>query len=149
MVDLGLTTKAINAKKFQVFIGSSAGNEWKLVQNATVMLSHPVFREPTTGGTVVTYTGAPDHSISGTMLFTTDEWGTATYGLSALLAVATSGSNQGEVPKNEWAVKFVDIASATTTITFNNAKLSSVNISKSAEGAVKADITVVCPDEPA
>jgi hypothetical protein len=116
MADLGLTTKAINAKKFQVFIGSSAGNEWKLVQNATVMLSHPVFREPTTGGTVVTYTGAPDHSISGTMLFTTDEWGTATYGLSALLAVATSGSNQGEVPKNEWAVKFVDIANATAVV---------------------------------
>ncbi len=47
------------------------------------------------------------------------------------------------------SVKVVDIANATRTITFNNAKLSSVNISKSAEGAVKADITVVCPDEPA
>ena len=66
MGDLGLTAQAVNAKQLQVFIGS-ASNEWKLVQNARVLISHPVFREPTTGGTVVTYTGAPDHSISGSL----------------------------------------------------------------------------------
>ena len=150
MADLGLTAQAVNAKKFQVFIGS-ASNEWKLIQNARVMISHPVFREPTTGGTVVTYTGAPDHSISGTMLFTSDEWDPQTAGGSAttndfksLLTV----NAQGEVPKNSWLIKFVDAANNTTTLTFANVKLSSVDISKSVEGAVKADITLVCPDEP-
>ena len=71
MADLGVVTQAVNAKQMQLYIGAaSANNEWKLVQNARVMISHPIFREPTTGGGVVTYTGAPDHSISGSLLFT-------------------------------------------------------------------------------
>ena len=140
MVDLGQTGEAINAKKFQVYVGSS--NEWKLLQNARVMLSHPVFREPTTGGTIVTYTGAADNTLSGTLLFTTDEWDTATHGLSALLTVTAA---TGEVPTSTWVVKFVDAASVTTTLTFANAKLTVADISKSVEGAVKVDITVVCP----
>ncbi len=71
MVNLGDTAKAINAKKFQVFIGSSAGNEWKLVQNATVMLSHPVFREPTTGNYLIRSGGIPQVStpLSGSTEF--------------------------------------------------------------------------------
>ena len=73
MADLGLTAQAVNAKKMQLYIGSAGtNNEWKLVQNARVLISHPVFREPTTGGGVVTYTGAPDHSISGSLLFTSE-----------------------------------------------------------------------------
>jgi|TARA_R110000824_G_scaffold75597_1_gene191724 hypothetical protein len=150
MADLGLTAQAVNAKKMQVFVGSNAGtadNEWKLLQNSRVMISHPVFREPTTGGTVVTYTGAPDHSISGSMLFTSDEWVSSTaaaYDFKSLLTV----DSQGEVPKTEWAIKFIDIANTTTTLTFNDVKLTSIDISKSAEGAVKADITLVCPNEP-
>ncbi len=35
-----------------------------------------------------------------------------------------------------------------STLTFTNCKLSVVDISKSVEGAVKADITVICPGEP-
>ena len=70
----------------QVFIGADASagtavtNEWKLVQNARVLISHPIFREPTTSGGVATYTGAPDNTISGTLLFTRDEWDDATNG---------------------------------------------------------------------
>ena len=142
MGDLGLTAQAVNAKQLQVFIGS-ASNEWKLVQNARVLISHPVFREPTTGGTVVTYTGAPDHSISGSLLFTRDEWNDSTNGFANLIAITN-----GEVEKNSWLVKFTDVSAGATTLTFTNSKLSVVDISKSAEGAVKADITVVCPDEP-
>ena len=70
------TGKEVNAKKMQIFIGSTS-NEWKLVQNARVLVSKPIFREPTTGGDVVTFTGAPDNSISGTLLFTYEEWTTA------------------------------------------------------------------------
>ena len=142
MGDLGLTAQAVNAKQLQVFIGS-ASNEWKLVQNARVLISHPVFREPTTGGGVVTYTGAPDHSISGSLLFTRDEWNDGTNGFANLIAITN-----GEVEKNSWLVKFTDVSAGATTLTFTNSKLSVVDISKSAEGAVKADITVVCPDEP-
>jgi hypothetical protein len=153
------TGKEVNSKKFQVFIGSTS-NEWKLIQNARVTISHPIFREPTTSGGVVTFTGAPDNSISGTLLFTHDEWTTAnsagatnTSGLKALLTVATDGFGNittGEVPFKTWVIKFtsLDAAASETTLTFANCKLSVADISKSVEGAVKVDISVVCPDDP-
>ena len=148
------TGKEVNSKKMQVYIGSTS-NEWKLIQNARVLISHPIFREPTTGGTVVTYTGAPDNSISGTLLFTTDEWTTAnstspaaTTGTSGLKALLTVQSNS-EILSKTWLVKFtaVDAASTNTTLTFENCKLSVADISKSVEGGVKVDITVVCPGD--
>jgi hypothetical protein len=145
-MSLGTAGQEVNAKKFQVFIGTDSTNEWALIQNARVLVSHPIFREPTTNGGVVTYTGAPDNSISGTVLFTRDSWNTATNGFNALLAVAN-----GEVSGKTWNVKFTDVTqtSAIVRLTFTNCKLSSVDISKSVEGAVKADIQIVCPGEPA
>ena len=142
------TGKEVNSKKFQVFIGSTS-NEWKLVQNARVTVSHPIFREPTTNGGVVTYTGAPDNSISGTVLFTKDEWSTSTIGFGALIGGA-NGNNIIEVPTSSWNVKFTDVSGSSSVVrlTFANCKLSSVDISKSVEGAVKADIQIVCPGEP-
>ena len=150
------TGKEVNAKKMQIFIGSSGGvtgSEWKLVQNARVLVSKPIFREPTTGGDVVTFTGAPDNSISGTLLFTYDEWTTAnasgatnTSGLKALLTADATG----EVLSKTWVIKFtsMDASSSATTLTFANCKLTVADISKSAEGAVKVDISVVCPSDP-
>ncbi len=150
------TGKEVNAKKMQIFIGSSGGVtgiEWKLVQNARVLVSKPIFREPTTGGDVVTFTGAPDNSISGTLLFTYDEWTTAntsgaanTSGLKALLTADATG----EVLSKTWVVKFtsMDASASATTLTFANCKLTVADISKSAEGAVKVDISVVCPSDP-
>ena len=147
------TGKEINAKKFNIYIGS-ASNEWKLVQNARVLVSHPIFREPTTSGGVITYTGAADHTISGTLLFTTDEWTTANVAgatnVAGLAALLSPDSTSGEVLSKTWLVKFTDMnsSSTTTTLTFANCKLSVADISKSVEGAVKVDITIVCPDEP-
>lgn len=101
MADLGNTAQAVNAKQMQIFIGS-VSNEWKLIQNARVMISHPIFREPTTAGGVVTYTGAPDHSISGSLLFTRDEWNDGSANdISSLITIAN-----GEAPANSWLVKF-------------------------------------------
>ena len=153
MADYGDLAEAVNAKKMQVFVGSDASdgtavtNQWKLVQNARVLISHPIFREPTTSGGVATYTGAPDNTISGTLLFTRDEWDDATNGFENLLTI----SSGGEVESNSWIVKFTDVSGTSTdsTLTFASCKLSVVDISKSVEGAVKADITVICPGEPA
>ena len=146
------TGKEVNSKKFQVFIGSTS-NEWKLIQNSRVTVSHPIFREPTTSGGVVTFTGAPDNSISGTLLFTIDEWTTANTsgvtnvsGLKALLTPDASG----EVLPKTWLIKFtsMDASASNTTLTFANCKLTVADISKSVEGAVKVDISVVCPSDP-
>jgi len=152
MADYGTLTEAVNAKKMQVFIGADASagtavtNQWKLVQNARVLMSHPIFREPTTSGGVATYTGAPDNTISGTLLFTRDEWNAATNGFKLLLTPHATG---GEVPLHNWTIKFIDVGgSDSNTLTFASCKLSVVDISKSVEGAVKADITVICPGEP-
>jgi len=148
---LGTDGQEINSKLFQVYVGSTS-NEWRLLQNARVLISHPIFKEPTTSGGVKTFTGAPDHNISGSLIFTRDEWSTAdggtettTSGLAGLLTIAN-----GEVPEKTWLIKFTDInGTATgTTLTFTNCKLSVADISKSVEGGVKVDITVVCPDEP-
>jgi|TARA_B110000495_G_scaffold121709_1_gene105706 hypothetical protein len=146
---LGTAGQEVNAKKFQVFIGTGDTNEWALIQNARVLVSHPIFREPTTNGGVVTYTGAPDNSISGTVLFTKDEWSTSTIGFGALIGGA-NGNNIIEVPTSSWNVKFTDVSGSSSVVrlTFANCKLSSVDISKSVEGAVKADIQIVCPGEP-
>ena len=146
------TGKEVNAKKMQIFIGSTS-NEWKLVQNARVLVSKPIFREPTTGGGVVTYTGAPDNSISGTLLFTYEEWTTANSsgatGVAGLKALLTADAT-GEVLSKTWVVKFtsMDSSASATTLTFANCKLTVADISKSAEGAVKVDISVVCPSDP-
>ena len=59
----------------------------------------------------------------------------------------------GEVLARTWLIKLFDVTSNGTDnnelLTFSNCKLSVVDISKSVEGAVKADITVICPGEPA
>jgi len=145
MAALGTDGEVVNSKQFQVFIGSTS-NEWRLLQNARVLISHPIFREPTTSGGVVTFTGAPDHNISGSLIFTRDSWDNgSTNDFKSLLTTAN-----GEVPANSWLVKFTDINGSfdQNTLTFTNAKLSVVDISKSVEGGVKVDITVVCPVEP-
>lgn len=144
MADIGDIAQAVNAKLMQLFIGSTS-NQWKLLQNARVLISHPIFKEPTTSGGVVTYTGAPDQTISGSLLFTNDSWNAATNGFKTLLTVTN-----GEVPKNSWLIKFTDVSGSSTlgTFTFTNAKLSVIDISKSTEGGVKVDVTIVCPDEP-
>ena len=139
---IGTAATKINSKEMQIWVHASA-NTWTLLQNARVSISHPVFREPTTSGGVVTYTGAADHSISGSLLFTTDAWTTSTYGFDAL-----STPTSGEVPAVSWAVKFTDAASTATTLTFPNCKLTSFDVSKSTEGGVKVDISLVCPEEP-
>ena len=146
------TGKEVNAKKMQIFIGSTS-NEWKLVQNARVLVSKPIFREPTTGGDVVTFTGAPDNSISGTLLSTYEEWTTANSsgatGVAGLKALLTADAT-GEVLSKTWLIKFtsMDSSASNTTLTFANCKLTVADISKSAEGAVKVDISVVCPSDP-
>lgn len=145
MADLGTNTQEVNSKKFQVYIGSTS-NEWRLLQNARVLISHPVFREPTTSGGVKTFTGAPDHNISGSLIFSRDSWDNGSSNDFKSLLTITNG----EVPLNDWIVKFTDVngLDTKTTLTFGNCKLSVVDISKSVEGGVKVDITVVCPDEP-
>ena len=145
MTDIGTDGEEVNAKLFQVYIGSTS-NEWRLLQNARVLISHPVFREPTTSGGVKTFTGAPDHNISGSLLFTRDSWDNGSSNDFKSLLTITNG----EVPTNSWLVKFTDVSGVATenTLTFTNCKLSVVDISKSVEGGAKVDITVVCPDEP-
>lgn len=151
MCALSTAGEEVNVKGFQIFIGSTS-NEWKLMQNARVSIGHPIFREPTTGGGVVLFTGAADHTISGTLVFTRGEWNTANItgvtnisGFRDLLAISN-----GEVKKKTWLVKFLDVSNSAinATLTFTNCKLSVVDINKSPEGGTKVDITIVCPDEP-
>lgn len=136
----------VNAKQFEIYVGSSTANQWKILQDARITLTHPIFLEPTTGGDVVTFTGAPNNVITGTMLFTVDAWqnsAIATYDLDTLSTTVSS-----EVPANTWYVKFTGVDAETRTLTFSNCKLSIVDISKEVDGGVKVDITIICPSNP-
>ena len=145
MADIGTAGEEINAKQFKIYIGSTS-NEWVYLQNAVVTISHPIFREPTTSGGVKTFTGAPDHSITGTMVFARDLWDDGTTNdFKSLLSISN-----GEVSKNSWLAEFTDVSGTKTgtTLTFANCKLSVIAISKAVEGGTKVDVTIVCPDEP-
>jgi hypothetical protein len=67
-----------------------------------------------------------------------------------LLALLTPDVTSGEVLSKTWLVKFtsIDASASNTTLTFANCKLTVADISKSVEGAVKVDISVVCPSDP-
>lgn len=153
MGDIGTDGQEINAKLFKIYVGSSS-NEWKFLQNARINISHPIFREPTTSGGVLTFTGATDNTITGSFIFSRDEWTTSivagvtnTSGFRDLLVQSTT---TGEVPEKSWIVKFTDVSAVSTgtTLTFTRCKLSTTEISKSTEGGVKVDVTIVCPVEP-
>ena len=49
--------------------------------------------------------------------------------------------------KSKFVLTAMDASATNTTLTFENCKFSVADISKSAEGAVKVDITVVCPGD--
>jgi hypothetical protein len=69
---------------------------------------------------------------------------------SGLKALLTPDVTSGEVLSKTWLVKFtsIDASASNTTLTFANCKLTVADISKSVEGAVKVDISVVCPSDP-
>jgi hypothetical protein len=139
MADIGTIAKAVNAKKMQVYVGTST-NKWPLLQNARFLISHPIIREPTTDAGVDLFTGAPDTSISGSLLFSTDEWDNATANDFASLTLRNTTT--GEVPENTWGIVFTAKDSSTEDLSAAG-KVSVVDISKSVEGAVKVDISII------
>jgi hypothetical protein len=139
MVDVGTVAKAVNSKKMHIYVGTPS-NKWPLLQNARFLISHPIIREPTTDAGVDLFTGAPDSSISGTLLFSTDEWDNATANDFASLTLRSATT--GEVPENTWGVTFVAKDSSAEDLSAAG-KVSVVDISKSVEGAVKVDLSIV------
>ena len=96
MADIGSLDKRVNSQGYRVYINTSSDDEYIFMQNASMSVSHSEFREPTTSGINVYYSGLPDNVLSGTLLFTTDFGNTNTNdtALEDLLA-ATNG---GEYP---------------------------------------------------
>jgi hypothetical protein len=133
----GDKTKRVNAQSMEIFIGSLS-NEWLYMQDARLNLSHTETLEPTTGGNSVPYSGVPKNSLSGTILFTTDAWGAAIAGWSALYP--TSPTNN-EYPIFTLIIRLTDSVGGTTTYTFTTgAKLQSIETSRGEEGAVKVNV---------
>jgi hypothetical protein len=138
---IGTIAKDVNAQKLQVYVSTPAGN-WALLQSCRMTISHPIFREATTDGGVDLFTGSPDVNLSGSLLFSVDEW-TDANGFAANLVKSTS---TGEVPDQVWGLKFFAKDSGFLELSAPGGKLSVVDISKaSAEGAVKVDISVALP----
>lgn len=142
MADVGSLDKRINSQGYQVHINTGAADEYIFMQNASMSISHSEFREPTTSGINVYYSGLPDNVLSGTLLFTTDFGNSNTDAALEDLLAATNG---GEYPIKPIFVKLIDNQSTaqTTTFEFTQSKLTSCTIYKGQEGAVKADVTFV------
>jgi hypothetical protein len=148
MTDIGSLDQRINSQGYEVHINSGASEEYVFMQNASMSISHSEFREPTTSGINVYYSGLPDNVISGTLLFTTDFGNSSN---SAALEDLLAATNGGEYPIKPIYVKLIDNqgTSKTTTFYYSQAKLTSCTIYKGQEGAVKADVTFVLFGNPA
>jgi hypothetical protein len=140
MAAIGTIVKAVNSQAAQLYVGSIANN-WALLQNARMLVSHPIFREPTTDAGVALFTGAPDVSISGSLLFTQDNWNDANGIAAQLLKSATTG----EVPASEWGIRFTGQDGVAFNLSTTGGKFSVADISKSVEGGVKVDISIILP----
>ncbi len=143
MTDIGSLDKRVNSQGYQVYI-NTVDDEYVFMQNASMSISHSEFREPTTSGINVYYSGLPDNVLSGTLLFTTDFGATQSTPTGAALEelLAAGGA---EYPIKPLTVKLIDNqgSAITTTFAFTQAKLASCTIYKGQEGAVKADVTFV------
>lgn len=136
--------KKVNSTGFRVYITSViAGNQYDELQNARLLISHSEFREPTTSGGIVFYSGAPENLLSGSLLYTAEQWDRASTGWAALLT-----RTNGEVPLKTFIVQIVGEDGTTDTLTFTNSKVSVVDFSKPVEGGAKIDISIVLPTDP-
>ncbi len=144
MVNIGDVAKRVNSQKYQVFIGTADADNYQLLQNASLSLTHSEFREPTTGGGIVYYSGLPDNVLSGTILYTSDFLtGSAVGDIQNLLT-----TTNGEYATFPIKVKLTAADSTISTFTFASAKLTSCVIYKGVEGAAKADISFVLLSDP-
>jgi hypothetical protein len=144
MTDIGSLDKRVNSQGYQVYI-NTVDDEYIFMQNASMSISHSEFREPTTSGINVYYSGLPDNVLSGTLLFTTDFGATQSPATEASLNELLAATVGGEYPIKPITIKLIDNqgTSKTTTFAFAQAKLTSGTIYKGQEGAVKADVTFV------
>jgi hypothetical protein len=134
----GDKTKRVNAQSYEIFI-ASVSNEWLYLQDARMVLGHTEQIEGTTAGVNVPYSGLPKNAISGTTLFTTDQWGAAIAGITAL-----STKTNNEYPIFTLVVRLTDASGGTTTFTYTSgAKLQEVDISRGEEGATKVSFNIV------
>lgn len=146
MADLGTLAQRVNSQGYKIFINSTDG--YALLQNASLSLSHSEYREPTTSGGNVYYSGAPDNVLSGTLLYTTDLANNTATPENTIEDWFTKTNN--EYATKTLIVKLTDFESTVTTYTFTNgAKMTSCVIYKGSEGAVKADVSFVLMVDPA
>ena len=145
MVSIGDVAKRVNSQNFKVYISTSDSDEFTLMQNASLNMSHSEFREATTSGSVVYYSGLPDNTLSGTILYSTDFGNTN----SANALEDWMTTTNGEYATKNIRVKLTGADATTTVFQFTSlAKLTSCTVYKGQEGAVKADITFILAGNP-
>src|SRR2546426_11061494 len=129
----------VNAQKYEVFI-STVSSEYLFLQDARLILAHLEQREPTTAGTNVVYSGNPNNSLSGTILYSTDGWAAAVAGWTAL-GIGVGSRTNNEITPTTLIVRETAAGGAVNIMTFTNGvKLQSLEISRPAEGAVKINV---------
>jgi len=144
MTDFGTEAAKVNSQAYTVSITNSATGEYLFLQDCRMVIAHTEFKEPTTSGGNIYYSGTPTNRLIGTVLFTKDTWSQSNIGFSALFA-----RTNGEAVLFTGVVTLTPKTGSATVFTFTNKmKCESVDVTKAAEGATKLAVSFILTDDP-
>lgn len=146
MTDFGALASRVNAQAYKITITNSTSGEYLFLQDARMILAHTEFKEPTTSGGNIYYSGTPTNRLIGTVLFTKDMFIQANIGFNTTLFTRTNG----EVPVISSTIVLTSEGGVAATFTYTaKLKVESVDVTKAAEGGVKLAISYILTDDPA
>jgi len=145
MTDFGALAARVNSQAFKVTITNSISGEYLFFQDARMVIAHTEFKEPTSSGGNIYYSGTPTNRLIGTVLYTKDTFTQANIGFNALLMTRVNG----EVPIFTGSIVLTDAGGTTSTFTYTTKlKMESVDVTKAAEGGTKLAVSIILIDDP-
>lgn len=130
MVDIGSTTKLVNAKNLRLEVGA---DEYVKVQSLFLHIGRSTDRDPTTDGNILYTANRGDHWFTCTLLFTVPE-GTS-------LNTLTETDSNGDFTSTAW--KIVGTSRDSSTITYNaTGVIEEMDVSAGDKGKTKIDLFV-------
>jgi hypothetical protein len=147
MTAFGAIQDRINAQGFKLTITNTDSSEYLFLQDCRATHGHTEFKEATSSGGNVYYSGTPTNRISGTVLITKDAMVNATDATDIKTILFTR--TQGEVPIIDATLTLTAPSVEATTFTYTSQlKCETFDIQKPTEGGVKAAVSFVVIGDP-
>jgi len=146
MTNFGAIADRVNSQAYKVTITNSTSGEYLFLQDVRMILAHTEFKEPTTSGGNIYYSGTPTNRLIGTVLYSKDMFIQANIGFNATLLTRANG----EVPLITASIILTSAGGTASTFTYTaKLKVESVDVTKAAEGGVKIAVSYILTDDPA